>query len=49
MASGPNITQGKVVKPFKNIHIFPFMNTLLGLNENKEIDGQRSVLESIIK
>ncbi len=49
MASGPNITQGKVLKPFSNIHIFPLMNKLFELNENKEIDGQLSVLESIIE
>lgn len=49
MASGPNITQDRVLEPFKNIHIFPLMNTLLGLKENSEIDGQLSVLESIIE
>ena len=49
IATGPNITQGRSLEPFKNIHIFPLMNTLLGLNENKEIDGQQLILESIIQ
>ena len=49
MASGPDITQGKELKPFKNIHVFPLVNKLLGLNENKVIDGKLSVLESIIE
>jgi|TARA_R110001583_G_scaffold178457_1_gene334301 predicted AlkP superfamily pyrophosphatase or phosphodiesterase len=49
VASGPNITQGRVLEPFKNIHVFPLMNTLLGLKENKEIDGQQLILESIIE
>lgn len=49
MASGPNITQGRELEPFKNIHVFPLLNALLGLNENSDIDGQLSVLKSIIK
>ncbi len=49
MAAGPNIVRGKVLKPFSNIHIYPLMNKLFELNESKEIDGQLSVLESIIE
>jgi len=49
MASGPNIKKGRELEPFKNIHVFPFMNALLGFKENNEIDGQLSVLKSIIK
>ena len=49
MASGPNIIQGRELEPFKNIHVFPLMNALLGMNENSEIDGQLSVLKSIVK
>ncbi|PHR84863.1 MAG: hypothetical protein COA59_05705 [Colwellia sp.] len=49
IAAGPNIVKGKSLEPFKNIHVFPLMNSLLGLNECEKIDGQRSVLESIIK
>ena len=49
IAAGPNLTQGRVLEPFKNIHIFPLMNTLLGLNKRIEIDGQQFVLESIIE
>jgi predicted AlkP superfamily pyrophosphatase or phosphodiesterase len=49
IAKGPNITQGRVLEPFKNIHVFPLMNTLLGLSANKKIDGQQLILESIIE
>jgi predicted AlkP superfamily pyrophosphatase or phosphodiesterase len=49
IAAGENITQGRVLESFKNIHVFPLMNSLLGLNENSDIDGQKSVLKSIIK
>ncbi|MDX2368899.1 MAG: ectonucleotide pyrophosphatase/phosphodiesterase [Colwellia sp.] len=49
IAAGSNIIKGRVLEPFTNIHIFPLMNTLLGLNENKEIDGQKAVLGAIIE
>jgi len=49
MASGSNITKGRELEPFKNIHIFPLMNMLLGLQENNKIDGQLSVLKSIVE
>jgi predicted AlkP superfamily pyrophosphatase or phosphodiesterase len=49
IAAGPNITQDGVLEPFENIHVFPLMNTVLGLEDNKEIDGQQLILESIIK
>ena len=49
IAAGSNIIKGRGVQPFKNIHIFPFMSSLLGMNEGKGIDGKKSVLKSIIK
>ncbi|MBL4765103.1 MAG: alkaline phosphatase family protein [Colwellia sp.] len=49
IAAGANITQSRVLEPFKNIHIFPLMKTLLGLNDNTIVDGKQSVLKSIIK
>ena len=49
IAAGSNILKDRVVEPFNNIHIFPFMNTLLGLNEKLEVDGRLSVLKPIIK
>jgi len=49
IAAGPNIKQSRVLKPFENIHIFPLMNTVLGLDEKIKVDGQHSVLQSIIK
>ncbi|WP_114326182.1 ectonucleotide pyrophosphatase/phosphodiesterase [Candidatus Colwellia aromaticivorans] len=49
IAAGSSIAQSRVLEPFQNIHVFPLMNTLLGLNENREIDGQQLVLETIIK
>lgn len=49
IASGPNVVNNKEVDAFSNIHVFPFMNRLLGLNENIKIDGKLSKLQSIIK
>lgn len=49
IAAGSNIIQGRAIAPFKNIHVFPLLNTLIGLNGINEIDGETSVLNSIVK
>lgn len=49
IAVGPNIIHGRQLDPFENIHIFPFMNALLGFETALDVDGRKSVLQSIIQ
>ena len=46
-AVGPNIKPGKKVSAFENIHIYPFIASILGLT-TPAIDGDPKVLESIL-
>jgi len=45
---GPAFKDGKKIKPFENIHIYPMITHILGL-ETPEIDGNIKVLKSILK
>ncbi|MBL7840789.1 MAG: alkaline phosphatase family protein [Cyclobacteriaceae bacterium] len=47
-AMGPNIKKGVKLKPFENIHVYPFVANILGL-KIPQIDGDVSVLSSIYK
>jgi len=47
-AAGPNIKQGIVVPPFRNIHIYPLVATILQL-KIPTIDGSADVLKSIYR
>jgi alkaline phosphatase D len=47
-AFGPNIIQGKGIPPFENIHIYPFIASLLKL-PTPVIDGDGKVLQKIIR
>ncbi len=47
-AIGPAFKPGKKIKPFENIHIYPAITHILGL-ETPEIDGNKKVLKSILK
>jgi alkaline phosphatase D len=47
-AIGPNVKQGIKLKPFENIHVYPFVAKILGLKIPK-IDGDVKVLERIYK
>ena len=47
-ATGPAFKSGKRVKPFENIHIYPMITNILGL-ETPETDGNIKVLKSIMK
>lgn len=49
LASGPDIEKGKVIAPFENIHIVPFMSELLGISSPANIDGKADILSEIIK
>lgn len=49
-AWGPKIKKHRKVKPFSNIHIYPFIARILGLNmDSVFIDGDTSVLQKFIK
>lgn len=48
-AKGPKIKVENQIEPFHNIHIFPLLCQLLGLDIPKEIDGKKEVLEPILK
>lgn len=47
-AMGPNVKKGMKLKPFENIHVYPFVAKMLGL-KIPEIDGDVKVLEGVIK
>ncbi len=47
-ARGPDIVEGMKLEPLKNVHIYPFIAYLLGL-EPPEVDGKLSVLRRIIR
>lgn len=47
-AMGPNVKKGAKLKPFENIHVYPFVAKILGLNLPK-IDGDAKVLESVYR
>jgi len=48
-AKGPRIKAGNQIKPFQNIHIYPLLCELLGLEIPAEIDGRKEVLAPILK
>ncbi len=45
-AVGPNVKQGVTLKPFENIHVYPFVAKILGL-KIPEVDGEEKVLDKI--
>jgi predicted AlkP superfamily pyrophosphatase or phosphodiesterase len=44
IASGPDIVKGKEIEPFENIHVVPFMSSILTIKQPKNIDGKYKVL-----
>lgn len=48
-AAGPEIQKAKVLAPFRNIHIYPFILELLKLKTEAPIDGSAAVLKSVFK
>ncbi len=47
-ATGPNIKKGVRLKPFENIHVYPFIAKIIGL-QIPAIDGDVKVLEGVYK
>lgn len=48
-ANGPAFKKGLTVASFKNIHVYPLMCALLGLEVPAEVDGDFQVLQGILK
>ena len=48
-ANGPAFKKGYVVPSLKNIHIYPLMCKILGLEIPDTIDGKLNELESVLK
>ncbi len=48
-AKGPTIKEGKILPSFENIHLYPFILKILGLELRTKIDGKFSVLDSLFK
>ena len=48
-AWGPRIQAGKRIPAFENIHIYPLVAELLGIEPNPEIDGRADVLHPILR
>ncbi|MBA4853145.1 ectonucleotide pyrophosphatase/phosphodiesterase [Emticicia sp. BO119] len=48
-AKGPNVKKRKTIPEFQNIHVYPFVASLLGIPVPPNIDGDVKVLQGIIK
>ena len=46
LAAGPTIPAGRTIAPFENIHIYPFIAEILGIEPARGIDGKRGWLRS---
>lgn len=49
MAWGPDIQKGKQIPAFQNIHVYPLLANLLGLNFTHDIDGDTRLLPKVTK
>jgi len=49
MANGPDIKQGLIIDTLDNIHIFPFVLSILKIDHHPRIDGKKEILEKIKK
>jgi predicted AlkP superfamily pyrophosphatase or phosphodiesterase len=47
-AKGPSIKSKGVMKPIDNIHVYPFVMDILGLEVKTKIDGKREVLSHLL-
>jgi hypothetical protein len=47
-AKGPRIKVGNQIEPFQNIHIYPLLCQLLGLEIPDGIDGKKEVLTPVL-
>jgi predicted AlkP superfamily pyrophosphatase or phosphodiesterase len=48
-AWGPDFKQNMEIPGFENVHIYPMIEKILGLNYTQPIDGDIKVLQGILK
>jgi predicted AlkP superfamily pyrophosphatase or phosphodiesterase len=48
LAMGPGIEAGQTIPRFENIHIYPWIAGLLGLEPSEPIDGDSAVLGGVV-
>ena len=49
LARGPALEPGQRIPSFESIHIYPLLAEMLELTPNRDIDGDLSVLGSLIR
>ena len=50
MAWGPAFKKGLIIDDFENVHVYPIVAKILGLDYNeKNIDGRLNVLNTILR
>ncbi len=49
LASGNAVKEGQTLKPFSNVHVYPFVLNVLGMHARRTFDGDPSVLAGILK
>jgi predicted AlkP superfamily pyrophosphatase or phosphodiesterase len=49
VASGPGLERGVVVDPFDNVHVYPLVAALLGLEPARGIDGDLDVWRGVLR
>jgi len=49
IANGPDIKQGKKIKSFDNIHVFPLLTELLSLPQSKLVKGDINEIEHVLR
>ncbi|MBP7460545.1 MAG: alkaline phosphatase family protein [Candidatus Delongbacteria bacterium] len=47
-AQGPHIKSGKILPKFQNIHVYPFILKLMGLESPMPVDGSEKVLKPLL-
>jgi predicted AlkP superfamily pyrophosphatase or phosphodiesterase len=48
-AAGPNVRPGTRIEPFENVHVFPFIAKILGLQSPPGLDGSEAVLDNVYR
>ena len=48
-AMGKNIKENYQIPSFENVHIYPFITRILGVESPKNIDGNLEILNPILK
>jgi hypothetical protein len=48
-AWGPAFKNGLTIEAFENVHVYPLIASILGLNITEKIDGRPEVLKPILR